>query len=273
MFSYRWICGLRSALHKMLSGSDLFLAISCKCFTKSASILKMLIHLLYFPSINIPSLFHSSLIYQFHMICSRLDPSFHCGAVGFKSFGANLCFFASTKEGDYKVIQVLLHKLNLLYLFSLHLPLSFFLWALPFLNAIFSTCFFFFFPLYILLPALFLPFPYCCLAHSTQDQLCSFPCCWPEPYSLAFRDQESYISCFHHTCCPSLRTKVMNLLEALGAVLSLCCGFGFLGMQGERCGSALALPRLNIDGMCSFGWAPVCRMNSLCEQVLRSFYM
>lgn len=144
MFSYRWICGLRSALHKMLSGSDLFLAISCKCFTKSASILKMLIHLLYFPSINIPSLFHSSLIYQFHMICSRLDPSFHCGAVGFKSFGANLCFFASTKEGDYKEIQVLLHKLNLLYLFSLHLPLSFFLWALPFLNAIFSTCFFFF---------------------------------------------------------------------------------------------------------------------------------
>lgn len=144
MFSYRWICGLRSALHKMLNGSDLFLAISCKCFTKSASILKMLIHLLYFPSINIPSLFHSSLIYQFHMICSRLDPSFHCGAVGFKSFGANLCFFASTKEGDYKEIQVLLHKLNLLYLFSLHLPLSFFLWALPFLNAIFSTCFFLF---------------------------------------------------------------------------------------------------------------------------------
>lgn len=159
----------------MLSGSDLFLAISCKCFTKSASILKMLIHLLYFPSINIPSLFHSSLIYQFHMICSRLDPSFHCGAVGFKSFGANLCFFASTKEGDYKEIQVLLHKLNLLYLFA---PSSSQFFSL---SSSLSQCYFqhllFFSPLYILLPALFLPFPYCCLAHSTQDQLCSFPCC------------------------------------------------------------------------------------------------
>lgn len=48
MFSYRWICGLLSALHKMLNGSDLFLAISCKCFNQKC---------IHPQDVNSPSLF------------------------------------------------------------------------------------------------------------------------------------------------------------------------------------------------------------------------
>lgn len=81
----------------------------------------------FFPHKNSLLVSFFPLIYWFHITCCWLYPSFHWDSVGFKSFGAIPCFVASTKEGDYKVIQAFPLKVNVVQAFSSFFPSVFLL--------------------------------------------------------------------------------------------------------------------------------------------------
>lgn len=123
--SCRWIHRVPGALYKIVIGSDPSPGHILGRFQKKHIHSHDIISLSFFffpPHKNFLLVSFFPLIYWFHMLCCWLYPSFQWDSVGFKSFGAIPCFVASTKKGDYKVIQVFPQKVNLLQAFSSFFP-------------------------------------------------------------------------------------------------------------------------------------------------------